>query len=158
FSPSIRRSLCGRRFLWRDTGSRRCFHPKTEREGRLLKILIIGAAGMVGRKLTEALVRSGTLGHRDISEIILADVVPAAVPQSDIAIRSLSVDMTRPEIAGQLLGSRPDLVFHLAAVVSGEAEADFEKGYRVNLDGMRYLLEAIRNVGQGTQYRPRLVF
>jgi nucleoside-diphosphate-sugar epimerase len=123
-----------------------------------LKILIIGAAGMVGRKLTEALVRSGTLGHRDISEIILADVVPAAVPQSDIAIRSLSVDMTRPEIAGQLLGSRPDLVFHLAAVVSGEAEADFEKGYRVNLDGMRYLLEAIRNVGQGTQYRPRLVF
>jgi nucleoside-diphosphate-sugar epimerase len=123
-----------------------------------LKILIIGAAGMIGRKLTEALVRSRAVGHRDISEIILADVVPAAVPQSDIAIRSLALDMTRPESAAQLLESRPDLIFHLAAVVSGEAEADFEKGYRVNLDGTRYLLEAIRNAGQGTHYRPRLVF
>jgi D-erythronate 2-dehydrogenase len=50
---------------------------------------------------------------------------------------------------------RPDVIFHLAAVVSGEAEADFEKGYRVNLDGTRNLLEAIREL-EG--YRPRLVF
>jgi nucleoside-diphosphate-sugar epimerase len=55
-----------------------------------------------------------------------------------------------------LIGARPDAIFHLAGVVSGEAELDFEKGYRVNLDGTRALLEAIRGVGDG--YRPRLVY
>ena len=50
----------------------------------------------------------------------------------------------------------PDVIFHLAAIVSGEAEADFDKGYRVNLDGTRQLFEAIRKVGDG--YTPRLVF
>jgi nucleoside-diphosphate-sugar epimerase len=55
-----------------------------------------------------------------------------------------------------VVASRPDLIFHLAAIVSGEAEADFEKGYRVNLDGTRELFEAVRQVGDG--YRPRLVF
>ena len=54
------------------------------------------------------------------------------------------------------MAERPDVIFHLAAVVSGEAEADFEKGYRINLDGTRHLLEAIRAIGGG--YRPRLVF
>jgi nucleoside-diphosphate-sugar epimerase len=59
-------------------------------------------------------------------------------------------------VADGLIMARPDVIFHLAAIVSGEAEADFEKGYRVNLDGTRYLLEAIRKVGEG--YKPRLVF
>jgi nucleoside-diphosphate-sugar epimerase len=54
------------------------------------------------------------------------------------------------------VAARPDVIFHLAAIVSGEAEADFEKGYRINLDGTRYLIEAIRKVGDG--YKPRLVF
>src|SRR5690606_11364760 len=56
------------------------------------------------------------------------------------------------------IADRPDLIFHLAAIVSGEAEADFEKGYRVNLDGTRALLEAIRLAGTVEPYRPRLVF
>ena len=54
------------------------------------------------------------------------------------------------------MAGRPDVIFHLAGVVSGEAETDFEKGYRVNLDGTRALLEAIRAVGDG--YKPKLVF
>jgi len=54
------------------------------------------------------------------------------------------------------VAERPGVIFHLAAVVSGEAEADFEKGYRVNLDGTRQLFEAIRQVGAG--YKPRVVF
>jgi len=57
-----------------------------------------------------------------------------------------------------LIGERPDVIFHLAAIVSGEAEADFEKGYRINLDGTRYLLEAIRLEGVKSPYVPRLVF
>src|SRR6185312_10400158 len=56
----------------------------------------------------------------------------------------------------QLVTSKPDVIFHLAAIVSGEAEADFDKGYRINLDGTRFLIDAIRAIGGG--YRPRLVF
>ena len=54
------------------------------------------------------------------------------------------------------MAERPDVIFHLAAIVSGEAEADFDKGYRINLDGTRDLFEAVRRIGDG--YRPRLVF
>jgi nucleoside-diphosphate-sugar epimerase len=65
-------------------------------------------------------------------------------------------DLSAPGEAEKLAAKRPDLIFHLAAVVSGEAEADFEKGYRVNLDGTRRLFEAIRKAGDG--YKPRVVF
>jgi nucleoside-diphosphate-sugar epimerase len=65
-------------------------------------------------------------------------------------------DLSAPGAAEALIAGRPELIFHLAAVVSGEAEADFDKGYRVNLDGTRHLFEAIRRAGGG--YRPRLVF
>src|SRR6202012_3530828 len=65
-------------------------------------------------------------------------------------------DFAVPGAAEKLIAGRPDVIFHLAAIVSGEAEADFDKGYRINLDGTRLLLEAIRRVGGG--YKPRLVF
>src|SRR5207302_9633133 len=61
-----------------------------------------------------------------------------------------------PGAAEKLIAGRPDVVFHLAGVVSGEAELDFDKGYRVNLDGTRALLEAIRKRGDG--YKPKVVF
>jgi nucleoside-diphosphate-sugar epimerase len=63
-------------------------------------------------------------------------------------------DLSAPGEAEKLIAARPDLIFHLAAVVSGEAEADFEKGYRVNLDGTRRLFEAIRK----ENYKPKVVF
>ena len=66
-------------------------------------------------------------------------------------------DLAAPGDAERLIGGRPDLIFHLAAVVSGEAEADFEKGYRVNLDGTRALLDAIRMAYTVDGYHPRLV-
>ncbi len=56
----------------------------------------------------------------------------------------VAADLAREGEATRLVGGRPDIIFHLAAIVSGEAEADFEKGYRVNLDGTRNLFEAIR--------------
>jgi nucleoside-diphosphate-sugar epimerase len=61
-----------------------------------------------------------------------------------------------PGFAGKLVEGRPDVIFHLAAIVSGEAELDFDKGYRINFDGTRMLLDAIRVVGGG--YKPRVVF
>ena len=107
------------------------------------KILIIGAAGMIGRKLSARLKKDAA------GELILHDVVPAGPG-------ALVSDLSTPGEAEKLVASRPDLIFHLAAIVSGEAEADFEKGYRINLDGTRRLFEAVRKVGNG--YKPRLVF
>ncbi|MCR6636964.1 D-erythronate dehydrogenase [Devosia sp.] len=123
-----------------------------------MKILVIGAAGMVGRKLTAALLKAGQVGGRDISTLALADVVKPDTPSASIPIETHSLDLSAPEAAEKLIASRPDLIFHLAAIVSGEAEADFEKGYRINLDGTRYLLEAIRLASQHGLYAPRLVF
>jgi D-erythronate 2-dehydrogenase len=113
-----------------------------------MRILIIGAAGMLGRKLSGRLARDGVLGARSISELALADIAGG----TGIA----AVDVSEPGAAADLIASRPEVVFDLAAVVSGEAEANFAKGYRVNLDATRHLLEAIRLAGPG--YAPRLVF
>jgi nucleoside-diphosphate-sugar epimerase len=122
-----------------------------------LHILVLGAAGMVGRKLTERLLRDGRLGKRDITRMTLQDVVAPAKPaNASIPISVVTSDFSDPGTAAPLVADRPDVIFHLAAIVSGEAEAEFEKGYRINLDGTRYLIDAIRAVGGG--YKPRLVF
>jgi nucleoside-diphosphate-sugar epimerase len=118
-----------------------------------MQVLIVGAAGMIGRKLTARLVADGNVGGREIERLTLVDVVAPASP--DGRAESIAGDLTAPGEVERLVESRPDLIVHLAAVVSGEAESDFEKGYRVNLDGTRALLDAIR---AADGYRPRLVF
>jgi nucleoside-diphosphate-sugar epimerase len=123
-----------------------------------MHILIIGAAGMVGRKLTEALVKAGEVGGRPIERLTLADIVAPAKPSFGGAVETIAADLSAPGIAASLIAKRPDLVFHLAAIVSGEAEADFDKGYRINLDGTRLLLDSIRLEGIEAPYKPRVVF
>src|SRR5437016_5393248 len=121
------------------------------------RILVIGAAGMVGRKLLQRLAQGGSLGGSQITHAPLHDIV-APQPPRDAAFqaRAVASDLSLAGEADRLVAERPNVIFHLAAIVSGEAEADFEKGYRVNLDGTRQLFEAIRKVGDG--YRPRVVF
>jgi D-erythronate 2-dehydrogenase len=122
-----------------------------------MHILIFGAAGMVGRKLTERLAKDGGLGEREIAKATLHDVVePQAPANARFKVRTVSSDFAEPGEAEKLVAERPDVIFHLAAIVSGEAEADFDKGYRINLDGTRQLFDAVRMIGDG--YRPRLVF
>lgn len=125
-----------------------------------MHILIIGAAGMVGRKLADALVKAGRVGDKPISQFTLADVVQPVAPAGFSGkVEALATDLSAPTAAAPLIAKRPDVIFHLAAIVSGEAEADFDKGYRINMDGMRYLLEAIRQEGlKNGPYLPRLVF
>lgn len=123
-----------------------------------MHILIIGAAGMIGRKLTENLVRRGNLRDQQMSRLTLVDIVQPNAPETTISVDALALDLTTPASAKHLITTRPDVIFHLAAVVSGEAEADFDKGYAVNLDGTRHLLEAIRQEGLREPYLPRLVF
>src|SRR3979490_32616 len=112
---------------------------------------------MVGRKLTERLLRDGRLGKRDITRMTLQDVVAPAKPaNAGFPVDAVTGDFAVPGFAEKLVADRPDVIFHLAAIVSGEAELDFDKGYRINLDGARMLLDAIRLVGGG--YNPRVVF
>ncbi len=121
-----------------------------------MHILITGAAGMIGRKLTERLVRDGSLNGAAVDKLTLIDVVAAESP-NDFAgkVDAATGDLAAPGVAAKAISDRPDVIFHLAGVVSGEAETDFEKGYRVNLDGTRALLEAVRAI-EG--YAPKFVF
>lgn len=122
-----------------------------------MNLLIIGAAGMLGRRVAEQLAADGSLGGREIMRLALTDVVAPTVPAAWKGAASADVvDLSAPGVAARLVAQRPDVIFHLAAIVSGEAEQDFDKGYRVNLDGTRALFEAIRDVGDG--YCPRVVF
>jgi D-erythronate 2-dehydrogenase len=122
-----------------------------------MHVLIIGAAGMIGAKLTTRLIDEGAVAGKPVTQLTLVDIIAPAAPEgTSIRIETKAVDLSAPGVADSVVKSRPDFIFHLAAIVSGEAEADFEKGYRVNLDGTRFLFEAIRKVGDG--YKPRVVF
>lgn len=121
-----------------------------------MDILILGAAGMVGRKLAEALLDTGRLGEGEIARLTLFDVVPSDLQsRGAVAVETRAGDISDPATVQALVAQRPDVIFHLAAIVSGEAEADFDKGYRINLDGTRLLFEAIR---AQPDYRPRVVY
>ncbi|HEY4821077.1 MAG TPA: D-erythronate dehydrogenase [Xanthobacteraceae bacterium] len=122
-----------------------------------MHILVTGAAGMIGRKLTERLARDNGLNGRQIDKLTLFDVVPPLQALNFAGrVETMAADLSSSDSAAAAIKERPDVIFHLAGVVSGEAELDFDKGYRVNLDGTRALLEAIRATGDG--YRPRLVY
>jgi nucleoside-diphosphate-sugar epimerase len=122
-----------------------------------MHILITGAAGMIGRKLITRLINDGALNGEPIDRLTLTDVIASSKPEKFAGkVDIVAADIADPTAVQTMIANRPDVVFHLAGVVSGEAELDFEKGMRVNLDGSRTLIEAVRAVGEG--YRPRLVF
>src|SRR6202046_2470461 len=112
---------------------------------------------MVGRKLVGRLLSDGRLGKNEITRVTLHDVVAPKQPEeAGFPVEVLSGDFAVTGVAEKPIAGRPDVIFHLAAIVSGEAELDFDKGYRINLDGTRMLFDAIRLVGGG--YKPRVVF
>jgi nucleoside-diphosphate-sugar epimerase len=120
-----------------------------------MHILITGAAGMIGRKLTARLVEDGQLNGRNVDRLTLIDVVAPEKPAGFAgAVEVSTSDLSNRGSSVKAVVGKPEMIFHLAGVVSGEAEIDFEKGYRVNLDGTRALLEAIR----AANYTPKVVF
>jgi nucleoside-diphosphate-sugar epimerase len=121
-----------------------------------MHILVTGAAGMIGRKLTERLAKDGALHGRAIEKLTLTDVFPANAPAPSPPVDTIIDDLASPGAAEKLIAGRPDVIFHTAGIVSAEAELDFTKGYRSNLDGMLALLEAIRKTGDG--YHPKVIF
>jgi len=106
-----------------------------------MKALITGGGGFLGSRLAQALKAK----HPD-ARITLLDV--AFPPGADEQFTCITGDVSSPEVLAKALGTDTDSVFHLAAVVSGGAEADFDLGYRVNLDGTRNLLEACRKLSK----------
>ncbi len=106
---------------------------------------------MIGRKLTARLLADGKLGGTPITNLILHDITTPRSQPPHIAATS---DLALPGAASALIAHRPDVIFHLAGVVSGEAEAHFDLGYAVNLDGTRALFDAIR----AANYTPRVVY
>jgi nucleoside-diphosphate-sugar epimerase len=124
-----------------------------------MNILVTGAGGMIGRKLVERLVADKTLGGKPIEGLTLVDVVaspiPAGAPKNT---KPIVADFSEKGVAATLIQDKPDVIFHLAAIVSGDAEANFEKGYRINFNGSWALFEAIRQEGEKSPYKPRFVF
>ena len=109
-----------------------------------MHVLVLGAAGMVGRKLVERLLHDGRLGKTEITRLTLQDVVAPNKPEkAGCAVDIVAGDFAVAGFAEKLIAGRPDVIFHLAAIVSGEAELDFDKGYRINLDGTRMLFDEI---------------
>jgi nucleoside-diphosphate-sugar epimerase len=126
-----------------------------------MKVLIIGAAGMIGRKLTGRLVRDGRLAGQTIDHAHLVDIVaPQPLKDPPFPVTLDAFDIAAPYLGPKLIGPRPDIIFLLASVVSGEAEADFDKGYAINVGGTQALFEAVRREQAlaGGAYRPRLIF
>jgi nucleoside-diphosphate-sugar epimerase len=124
-----------------------------------MHVLIFGADGMIGRKLVRHLAGTGNLAGRAISALTLVDVTPPEKPAGFAGgVAALALDIADPATAARAIAARPEMIFHLAAIVSGEAETDFDKGYRINLDGTRHILEAVRREGMTAPYRPRFVF
>ena len=119
-----------------------------------MRILVIGAGGMLGAKLIARLARDGAVGGRTIDHLTRVDAVACAPMDAGFNVETLACDVSAPGVADQIMAGRPDLIFHLAAVVSGEAERDFDKGYRINMDATRYLLEAARGAG----HCPKIIF
>lgn len=118
-----------------------------------LHVAIIGAAGMIGRKVAERIAANGAIGGQTVAQMTLVDVIkPNVTTAFKGTLNLIKADLSD---AAQLVAEQPDIIVHLAAIVSSEAEADLEKGYCVNLDGTRNLLDAIRRVDG---YVPRVVY
>lgn len=124
-----------------------------------MKILILGGAGMVGQKTARRLAETGLAGL-EIGELVLHDIVEPASPDAGFTVTTMTGNIADESEARRVAALRADVIYLLAAIVSGEAEADFDKGWNVNGHGTWHLLEALRaeHDASNGKYVPRVVF
>ena len=123
-----------------------------------MKIVITGGGGFIGFKLAKALLARGTLAAERIARLTLVDqAFPGDLPK-DPRLETLAGDISDAKFAARAIATDTTSIFHLAAVVSGAAEADFDLGMRVNLEGIRNVLEQARRICDTAARPPRLVF
>jgi nucleoside-diphosphate-sugar epimerase len=123
-----------------------------------MKILITGGGGFLGFRLARALLARGQLGGKAISAVTLLDGAFPPAAAKEARFNAVVGDISDPKVIAAACLPDTDAVFHLAAVVSGAAEADFDLGMRVNLKGMELLLEQMRRIGKSGGKPPRLVY
>jgi D-erythronate 2-dehydrogenase len=122
-----------------------------------MNITILGAGGFLGRKLANRLTRQGSLGAKPISSLTLFDLAePPTPPHPKFPIHTIAGDLTA--LPPEAIPSGTDLVVHLAAVVSAQAEADYDLGLKVNLHGTLRVIDACRRLTEAGGKPPRLVF
>lgn len=119
-----------------------------------MHVLITGGGGFLGQKLAKALARRGQIRSEPITEMTLLDLAAPAAPEAEFPVHSLAGDISEAETVAKALAPKPEVIFHLAAVVSGAAEADFDLGMAVNLRGSLNIFEAVRQLG----HRPIVVY
>ena len=120
----------------------------------MAKILIIGGGGMVGQKLAASLAETPLCGADD--RVTLFDLgFPA---DGAFADHRITGNLTDPEPVKTLVDDRPDIIFHLASIVSGEAESDFDLGWAVNGHAFWAFLEAVRaeHIASGRNVAPAI--
>lgn len=118
-----------------------------------MHILIIGAAGMIGSRLAAQLAGAGVLGDMPVTRMTLVDMAQPALPVGGVPCTAVAGSIDAAAVRRQILADKPDVIFQLAAVVSGAAEADFDLGWQVNVAAVQALYEDIRAVG----HAPRLI-
>lgn len=114
-----------------------------------MRVLITGGGGFLGQKLARALVARGQIRGRAITAMELVDLVPPAKVKADFPVETHARDIADAAAMAESFRHKPDVVWHLAAVVSGAAEADLDLGLRVNLHGTLNIFEAARGAGNG---------
>ncbi|MBY8976162.1 NAD-dependent epimerase/dehydratase family protein [Rhodobacteraceae bacterium NNCM2] len=112
-----------------------------------MRVLIIGGGGFLGQKIARSLAATGTLRGKAITQLGLADLVMPAGVDAPFPVTAAQVDITDAAQTSALIGQGWDVIFHLAAILSGQSESEFDLGMRVNLDGSRNVFSAARALG-----------
>jgi nucleoside-diphosphate-sugar epimerase len=121
-----------------------------------MRVSILGGAGFLGRKVTDRLLRDGGLGGHAITGLTLFDLVPPPQPNGAFPVTTIGGDLV--DLPAEAIPPGTDVVFHLAAIVSAQAEADYDLGRRVNLRGTDAVVDACRRLAAAGARPPRVVF
>ena len=117
-----------------------------------MRVLIVGAAGMLGKRLAVQIAQSGKIGERSVNAMLLADCILPTSVTGTVNTECRSVDISMPESVSNLIEWRPDIVFHLAAIVSSDAESNFHKGYKINVEATWYILETMKRLELNSRF------